>query len=204
MKYIKLEMASVAKIALLVSVALLCGSEALAHTGPGESGGFLSGFSHPISGWDHIAAMIAVGIWGAQLGRPALWLLPVMFPMVMAFGGLLGLLGVPVPGVEIGIAGSAIALGAVILLKLKPPVVAAVFVVSVFAIFHGHAHGTELPPGESGLEFSLGFVVATGCLHLVGIGLGTVHRLRWGEQALQGVGAVIMVLGAQFLWQALT
>jgi urease accessory protein len=202
-RLIKIDLAPAAKVVALASVALLCASEAHAHVGAGEGGGFLAGFSHPISGLDHIAAMVAVGIWGAQLGAPALWLLPVMFPMIMAFGGLLGLLGVALPGVEIGIAGSAIALGAVILLELKPPVVAAVFLVSVFAIFHGHAHGTELPPGESGLEFSLGFVIATGCLHLVGIGLGTVHRLPWGERALQGMGAVIMVLGAQFLWRAL-
>jgi urease accessory protein len=199
----KIDPARIAAGALFACAVFLSGSEAQAHVVAGEGGGFLAGFSHPISGLDHIAAMVAVGIWGAQLGKPALWLLPVMFPVIMAFGGLLGLLGVPVPGVEIGIAASAIALGAAILLELKPPVIAAVFLVSVFAIFHGHAHGTELPPGESGLEFSLGFVIATGCLHLIGIGLGTVHRLPWGERALQGMGAVIMVLGAQFLWQAL-
>jgi urease accessory protein len=201
--YDKLNLAAAGKGVAVATLAVLWTSAAQAHVGPGEGGGFLAGFAHPISGWDHIAAMVAVGIWGAQLGKPALWLLPVMFPMVMAFGGLLGLLGVPLPGVEIGIAASAIALGAVILLDLKPPLVAAVFLVSVFAIFHGHAHGTELPPGESGLEFSLGFVIATGCLHLIGIGLGTAHRLPWGERALQGMGAVIMALGAQFLWQAL-
>jgi urease accessory protein len=182
---------------------ILIASAAQAHTGEGEGGGFLSGLGHPVGGLDHIAAMVAVGLWGAQLGAPALWILPVMFPIVMAVGGLLGLLGMPVPQVEIGIAASAIALGAAVLLQLRPPIVAAAFVVSAFAIFHGHAHGTELPPGEDGLLFSLGFVVATGCLHLVGIGLGTLHRVRWGERAVQGAGALIMALGFNFMWQAI-
>ena len=108
----------------------------------------------------------AVGIWGAQLGAPAVWLLPVMFPMVMALGGFLGLIGVPVPGVEVGIAVSALVLGMAILLQWRPPLAAALFVVCVFAIFHGHAHGTELPPGESGLLYSMGFVAATGYVTL--------------------------------------
>jgi urease accessory protein len=188
--------------AALAGAICLAATAAGAHIGRGEGGGFLSGLSHPVSGLDHIAAMVAVGLWGAQLGTPALWLLPVMFPVVMAFGGFLGLIGIPLPHVEIGIAASAIALGAAILLKLRPPVIAAIFVVSAFAIFHGHAHGTELPPGEDGLLFSLGFVIATGFLHLVGIGLGAVNRFGWGEKAVQGAGALIMALGFGFLWQA--
>lgn len=188
--------------AALTCAACIAATAAEAHSGQGEGGGFLSGLSHPVSGLDHIAAMVAVGLWGAQLGAPALWLLPVMFPLVMALGGFLGLIGIPLPHVELGIAASAIALGAAVLLKLRPPITAAVFVVSVFAIFHGHAHGTELPPGEDGLLFSLGFVIATGCLHLVGIGLGSVHRYGWGDKAVQGAGALILALGLGFLWQA--
>ena len=107
--------------------------------------------------------MIAVGLWGAQLGPPALWLLPVTFPMVMAVGGFLGLLGVALPGVEIGIALSALLLGLMVAIEGKPPLVVAAALVGVFAIFHGHAHGTELPAGQSGLAYSIGFVVATGC-----------------------------------------
>ncbi len=118
--------------------------------------------------------MVAVGVWGAQLGMPAIWILPVTFPMVMAFGGMLALLGVAIPGVEIGIAASALLLGTMVLLEAKPPLAAAAALVGVFAIFHGHAHGTELPEGASGLLYSIGFVVATGCLH------GARHRDRDG------------------------
>ena len=124
----------------------------------GEAGGFLSGLQHPISGWDHILAMVSVGLWGAQLGAPAIWLLPVTFPIVMAFGGFLGLVGVPFPSVEIGIALSALLLGAAVMTQWRPPLLAAAALVGVFALFHGHAHGAELPPGESGLLYSIGFV----------------------------------------------
>ncbi|MFZ1426495.1 MAG: HupE/UreJ family protein [Geminicoccaceae bacterium] len=185
----------------LVALAL-CSGEASAHLLAGEAGGFLSGFEHPAAGLDHVLAMVSVGIWGAQLGAPALWLLPVMFPMVMALGGFLGLIGVPVPGVEVGIAVSALVLGMAILLQWRPPVAAALFVVCVFAIFHGHAHGTELPPGESGLLYSMGFVIATGCLHLVGITAGLAHRWGWGARALQGAGAAVASGGVFFLWHA--
>ena len=135
----------------------------------GEAAGFLSGLKHPVSGLDHVLAMVAVGLWGAQLGAPAVWLLPVAFPMVMAFGGMLGLMGVPLPGIEYGIAASAILLGIAVMFELRPPLAIAAIVVGIFAIFHGHAHGTELPPGQSGLLYSMGFVIATGCLHGVGI-----------------------------------
>ncbi len=109
--------------------------------------------------------MVAVGLWGAQLGPPAVWLLPVAFPMVMAFGGTLGLVGVHLPGVEIGIALSAIGLGAAVLFEAKPKLAIAAALVGFFAIFHGHAHGTELPEGANGLLYSIGFVIATGLLH---------------------------------------
>jgi len=175
-----------------------------AHVATDASGGFLSGFAHPIGGLDHVLAMVAVGIWGAQLGSPALWLLPVMFPVVMALGGFLGLIGIPLPGVEVGIALSALALGAAILLQWRPSLTAALLVVCAFAVFHGHAHGTELPPGESGLLFSIGFVVATGCLHLLGIVIGAAHRWAWGQRALRGAGAAVALGGLTFLWQAVT
>ena len=134
-----------------------------------------------MSGADHVLAMVAVGLWGAQLGAPAIWVLPVAFPLVMAMGGMLGLLGVPIPGVEYGIAASAIVLGAAVAFEVRPALVVAALVVGCFAIFHGHAHGTELPPGQSALLYSMGFVIATGCLHAVGIGIGTVHRRTWGR-----------------------
>ena len=173
-----------------------------AHIVGGEAGGFLSGFEHPISGLDHILAMVSVGLWGAQLGAPAIWLLPVTFPMVMAFGGFLGLIGIPFPGVEVGIALSALLLGAAVMTQWRPPLLAAAALVGVFALFHGHAHGAELPPGESGLLYSVGFVVATGLLHLVGISIGTVHKWAWGRRFLQAAGASVAMGGVYFLVQA--
>jgi urease accessory protein len=176
----------------------------LAHQRGGEARGFLSGLSHPVSGADHIVAMIAVGLWGAQLGPPAVWLLPVTFPMVMAFGGTLGLLGVKIPGIEIGIALSAIGLGAAVLFEARPKLGIAAVLVGFFAIFHGHAHGTELPPGANGILYSIGFVIATGLLHATGIGIGLIHRWPAGKAALRVAGAGIALAGLAFLWQALT
>ena len=175
---------------------------ALAHILQGEAYGFVTGFLHPISGADHVLAMVAVGLWGAQLGAPAIWVLPVAFPLVMAMGGMLGFLGVSIPGVEYGIAASAIVLGAAVAFELRPSLVIAALVVGGFAIFHGHAHGTELPPGQSALLYSMGFVIATGCLHAVGIGIGTVHRRSWGRQLLRVAGTVVAAGGVFFMWRA--
>ena len=176
---------------------------AFAHVQQGEAAGFLTGFLHPISGLDHVLAMVAVGLWGAQLGAPAIWVLPVAFPLVMAMGGMLGLMGVPVPGIEYGIATSAILLGAAVMLEMHPPLVVTAMLVGVFAIFHGHAHGTELPPNQSALLYSMGFVIATGCLHALGIGIGVVHQWTWGQKVLRAAGAVVAVGGVFFMWKAL-
>jgi len=181
---------------------LLLAQPALAHVQNAEAAGFVSGFRHPISGLDHVLAMVAVGLWGAQLGAPAIWVLPVAFPLVMALGGALGLLGIPLPGTEYGIAASAILLGAAVMFELRPPLVFAGLLVGFFAIFHGHAHGTELPPGQSALLYSMGFVIATGCLHALGIGIGSVHRWRWGQGAVRVAGAVVALGGVLFMWQA--
>ena len=175
---------------------------AIAHVQSGQAAGFVTGFLHPISGLDHVLAMVAVGLWGAQLGAPAIWLLPVTFPMVMAFGGFLGLLGVPLPGVEIGIAASAILLGSMVAKEARPPLWSAAALVGFFAIFHGYAHGTELPPGQSGLTYSVGFVVVTGCLHGTGIAIGLIHRWDWGRVALRVAGAAVAAAGVFFLWRA--
>lgn len=177
---------------------------ALAHVQTGEAVGFLTGFLHPLSGPDHVLAMLAVGLWGAQLGAPAIWLLPIAFPLVMALGGMLGLVGVPLPGIEYGIAMSALLLGAAVLFEARPPLAVAAALVGFFAIFHGHAHGTELPPGQSALLYSMGFVIATGCLHATGIGIGAVHRWPWGRALLRAAGAGIAAGGVFFLWKALS
>ena len=181
-------------------LALVVPSTALAHVRGGGAIGFVSGVDHPVSGVDHVLAMVAVGLWGAQLGAPAIWLLPVTFPMVMAFGGMLGLLGVKLPGIEIGIACSAIALGLAVFLELRPSLWAAALLVGFFAIFHGHAHGTELPSGADGLLYSIGFVVATGTLHALGITIGLVHRWPAGRIVLRAAGAGVALSGVAFLW----
>ena len=186
----------------VLAVMLFWTETAFAHVQKGEAAGLLSGLKHPISGLDHVLAMVAVGLWGAQLGAPAVWLLPVAFPMVMAFGGMLGLMGVPLPGIEYGIAASAILLGIAVMFELRPPLAIAAALVAIFAIFHGHAHGTELPPGQSGLLYSMGFVIATGCLHGVGITIGTVHRWGWGQKFLRFAGAVVAMGGMFFMWKA--
>ena len=183
---------------VLTAILLLLPLSALAHVETGVVGGFLSGLSHPVSGLDHVLAMVAVGLWGAQLGLPALWVLPVAFPIMMAFGGMLGLIGTPVPGVEIGIAGSAIVLGALVLGQVRLPLSIALAIVAFFAIFHGHAHGTELESGQNALLYSLGFVIATGLLHAVGIGIGLVHRWDLGRLLLRGAGALVMLGGIYF------
>ena len=195
-------MRGVERMALGALVLLLASTPVLAHVQGGEAAGFLSGLSHPVSGWDHVLAMVAVGLWGAQLGPPALWLLPVTFPMVMAVGGMLGLMGFPIPGVEIGIAVSAVVLGVMVLLEARPPLAVAAVVVGFFGVFHGHAHGTELPAGQSGLLYSVGFVFATGCLHGVGIAIGLIHRWPAGRRVLRGAGAVVALAGVLFLWRA--
>jgi urease accessory protein len=177
-----------------------CAGTACAHAGAETlAGGFASGFLHPVLGWDHVIAMVAVGLWGAFLGVPALWLLPVVFPTVMAFGGALGVAGVPLPGVETGIALSAVVLGAMIMLAARPPLWVAAFIVGAFAIFHGHAHGTELPQAANALAFSAGFVIATGLLHLGGIAFGLLVRWPAGRLAVRVAGAGIGLAGLGFL-----
>lgn len=185
-----------------LTILLLSAEQALAHIQKGEAIGFVGGFKHPISGAEHVLAMVAVGLWGAQLGQPAIWVLPVTFPMVMAMGGMLGLLGIHLPGAEIGIALSALLLGAAVATEARPSLIAAAVLVGFFAIFHGYAHGAELPPGQSALLYSMGFVIATGCLHAIGITIGLIHRWTWGQTTVRLAGGVVAAAGVVFLWQA--
>jgi len=154
-------------------------------------------------GWDHVVAMVAVGLWGAFLGMPAIWALPVVFPVVMALGGALGVAGVPLPAVEIGIAASAIVLGAMVAFAVRAPIALAAVIVGAFAIFHGHAHGTELPQAANPIAYSLGFVIATGLLHLGGIAFGLLTRWPAGRAAVRAAGAGIAALGVAFMVKAL-
>ena len=177
----------------------LASAPAFAHSGGVGAGGFLGGLAHPVFGPDHVVAMVAVGLWGAFLGAPAIWLLPVIFPLVMAFGGVLGIIGVPIPAVERGIATSAIVLGLMVALAARPPLWIAAVLVGSFAIFHGHAHGAELPAGADALAYSLGFVIATGLLHLSGIAFGLLARWPAGRIAVRAAGVAIAFAGALFL-----
>jgi urease accessory protein len=185
---------------LLAALLLLAVTDVSAHSAEGLAGGFLSGLMHPVLGPDHVIAMVAVGLWGAFLGKPAIWLLPIVFPMVMAFGGALGVAGIPVPAVETGIAVSAIVLGAMVAFAARPPIWVAAVIVGAFAIFHGHAHGTELPGAANPLAYSLGFVIATGLLHLCGIAFGALAHWPAGKFAVRAGGGLIALGGFAFLF----
>lgn len=179
--------------------AMLAAGAAQAHTGEGVAGGLISGFLHPLFGWDHVVAMVAVGLWGAVLGLPALWLLPVVFPVVMALGGALGVVGVPLPAVETGIALSGVVLGLLVAFAVRAPLWIAALIVGAFAVFHGHAHGTELPAAADPIAYAVGFVIATGFLHLAGIAIGLLWGRPWGNWAVRVAGVFVALVGAAFL-----
>ena len=182
-----------------VMAALVLAGPASAHVGVGNIGGLQAGLLHPITGLDHVVAMVAVGLWGGILGRPAIWLLPVAFPLMMAVAGAAAVAGVPLPGVEVGIALSGIVLGTMVLTAARPPLWFAVTIVAVFAAFHGHAHGAELPGAANPAFYALGFVVATGVLHLIGVGIGMIWQWRVGQVVVRALGAAIALAGAAFL-----
>jgi urease accessory protein len=186
----------------LIAIAVLA-APASAHFDTSLAGGFGAGFRHPLSGPDHLLAMVAVGLWGAFLGRPLIYLLPVIFPTVMAFGGALGMAGVPMPPIEIGIALSVLLLGCAILFAINPPVWVAAILVGIFAIFHGYAHGQELPSIADPIAFSVGFVLATGLLHLAGIALGLLKDRRGGEAIVRGMGGLIALCGVYYCYKAM-
>lgn len=187
-----------ARLAVMV-FALMTVSPAFAHDNASLAGGFVGGFAHPFFGADHVAAMIAVGLWGAFLGMPAMLILPVVFPLVMATGGVLGILGIPMPGIEIGIAASAVVLGLMVALAATPNPWFAAGIVGVFALFHGHAHGAELPAGTDAVAYSIGFVIATGLLHMAGIGFGLLAQYRGGRVVVRAAGSLIAAAGLVFL-----
>jgi urease accessory protein len=187
---------------ITAAVSVSVSTPALAHSEQGVAIDFWGGFTHPIFGPDHVIAMVAVGLWGAFLGPPAIWLLPVVFPLVMAIAGAAGVLGLPLHGVEIGIALSAIMLGAMVAGAVKPPLWVAAVLVGAFAVFHGYAHGVELPVGADAIAFSMGFVIATGTLHVCGIAFGALSRWPVGRIAVRVAGAVIAVIGVVYLTRA--
>lgn len=181
--------------ALSLGLLLLSDHPAAAHI-VGQAAGFSSGFEHPLTGLDHFLAMLAVGIWGAQMGGQSVWTLPVTFPLIMTLGGVAGMMGLPMPSVELGIAVSIIALGVAIAAAWRPVEGVALLLIAVFALFHGYAHGAELPRAADPANYAVGFVVATGLIHVLGIAIGllltkplsgTLARALGGATALAGV-----------------
>src|SRR6266481_1506857 len=187
------------RIGLTTAALTLIPTAAFAHPGIGDAHGFVAGFAHPIGGLDHILAMVTVGIFAWQLGGRALWLVPATFVLAMA-GGALGMAGVPVPFVELGIAASVIVLGAVVAFARRAPVAVAVGLVGVFAIFHGHAHGTEMPLDATSGAYAAGFMLATALLHAAGIALGfAIGRIAHGRAAYQLGGSLVALAGVAIL-----
>lgn len=184
---------------LAAAILAMVASPALAHTGAGSVSGFAAGFGHPIGGLDHVLAMVAVGILAAQLGGRSVWLVPAAFVGMMVVGGLLAIAGVPVPFVELGIVGSIVVLGVVIAAGRQMPVAAAMALVGLLAVFHGHAHGTEMPVNANGLAYGVGFALATAMLHAFGVGLGvSVQKLaaKAAPVTVRAGGGVIAAAGA--------
>ena len=192
------------KLSALAALAILLAPEgAYAHIIPGTQGGFGSGFAHPLTGPDHFLAMFAVGLWSAQMGGRSVWTLPVIFPMIMVIGGLVGMSGLPLPAIEIGIALSILALGGAILLAWRPAEWIALILIAYFALCHGYAHGVELPLATDPADYAIGFVLATGMIHLLGIGVGTALGKPMQGRLSRALGAVIAIGGIYFLVPAL-
>ena len=185
---------------LAAATAVAAPTIAFAHPGVGQVHDLAHGFAHPLTGLDHVIAMLAVGVFAAQLGGRALWLVPAAFTTVMAATGIAGMLGVTIPYVETGIALSVVVLGAVIAFAVRVPVALAMAIVGLFAIFHGHEHGTEMPESASGILFGLGFVTATAILHAIGIRFGMlIGRAAGGREIAQLAGGAAVVVGVVFL-----
>ncbi|CDX24914.1 Protein HupE [Mesorhizobium plurifarium] len=177
-----------------------------AHVGVGDTSGFADGFWHPINGLDHILAMVLVGFYAAQLGGAAIWLVPSSFVCLMAFGGALGVAGIQIPFAELGVSLSVVILGAAVAFGVRVGPAVAVALIGFFAVFHGHAHGMEMPETVAGLAYGAGFVMATALLHALGLGAGltlgrpatarrrSLVRSLGGAAALAGVGLLAGIL----------
>jgi urease accessory protein len=187
---------SLATIVAFMIVAL--DGPALAHIG-NHSGGLAGGIAHPFSGFDHILAMVAVGLWASQFERSASWLLIATFPPVMAAGALLGASGVALPWVETAIAGSVLVLGALIAFALRPSLVASAVLIALFALVHGYSHGVELPAQGSALVYGAGFIVSTLALHMIGFAIGTFADHAPVHFVTRSVGAAIAAVGVLLL-----
>ncbi len=176
--------------------AIIFSTPAFAHVGHGATASFAAGLAHPLGGLDHVAVMIAVGLWAALKGGRALWMWPAAFVGVMLIGGGLGMAHVPVPFVEPGILASVVALGLLVALAFDCPLWLGAVIIGAFALFHGHAHGSEVGETVSGFEYMAGFALATAGLHLSGIGFAlAMTRMQW-RSAIRIAGAVCVFIGA--------
>jgi len=183
------------KLLILVGMMLMLPNLAYAHVSPGGSG-FIAGFSHPVLGFDHLLAMLSVGILSAQMGGKAIWQVPATFVAVMFVGGVLGINGVHMVSVELGIVCSVLALGIAIATEKKFPAFIAMMFVGFFAIFHGHAHGAEMPYLAEPMLYACGFVAGTGMIHITGVLIGVItQKLSHGQQLLRYFGASIAGVG---------
>lgn len=192
------------KLSAVAALAILFAPEAAnAHIIEGTQGGFGSGFAHPLTGPDHFLAMFAVGLWGAQMGGRSVWALPVTFPLIMVIGGVLGMAGLVLPAIEVGIALSILALGGAIALAWRPPEWIALILIAYFALCHGYAHGVELPLSTDPADYAIGFVLATGMIHLFGIGVGLALNKPMHGRLSRALGAVVGIGGIYFLVPAL-
>ena len=181
---------------VLATVGILTFLPSISYAHEGSGGGFMAGLTHPVLGFDHLLAMLSVGILSAQMGGRAIWRVPLTFVLVMLGGGVLGINGVPMISVELGIAFSVLALGVAIALERKLPTLLAMVFVGFFAIFHGHAHGTEMPSLSKPLFYACGFVVGTAGIHVAGVLVGIIaERLKDGGQLLRYAGAGIAGVG---------
>ena len=202
MEWVTTMTAKLTKTLLAAATAILTPGVAFAHTGVGDTSGFIHGFGHPISGLDHILAMVMVGVFAWQLGGRALWLVPMTFLVIMSIGGALGIAGIGIPFVEIGIALSVVVLGAIVAFNVKAPIAAAMGLVGLFAIFHGHAHGAEIPEDAAGFVYATGFMIATALLHLAGITAGfLIGRAgeHYGSLLVRMAGGFASVAGLSLL-----
>jgi urease accessory protein len=189
-------------VAVMLGICVLPAPDA-AHIIQGSQCAFGSGFAHPLTGPDHFLAMFAVGVWGAQMGGRSVWTLPVAFPMIMVVGGVAGMIGIPLPGIEIGIALSILALGLAIALAWRPAEWIALILIAYFALCHGYAHGAELPRSTDPADYAIGFVLATGMIHLFGIGVGLGLNKPMHGWLSRALGAAIGLCGLYFLVPAL-
>ena len=187
------------RVLVLLLTTLMVPSLAHAHVGVGETSGLLHGMGHPLSGLDHICAMVAVGLWAAQMGGRSIWAVPLTFITVMAMGGIMGMIGINLPFVETGIVISVLTLGVLIAASVRLPLVASVIIVGLFAICHGHAHGAEMPETASGLAYAVGFIIATAFLHACGIGSGIAIQRLASPKIVRFAGTAIVLCGGYLL-----